>query len=171
MWEAIATLFSGYGALAMIIFLIGVTLCVVEVFIPDFGIVGLLGGLFTFAGIIIRFVIDFNILHLVVMVLLVIAIIVIALFIMLFAARHGWLKQLIIENKTTISPNYVKDNNEALGMLGHTGVALTNFAPAGRFVYHGKMYEALSYGEYIERGSKVQIIEVNGTSVFVKKTN
>ena len=54
MWNDFIALFSGYGAIPMIIMFAGVILCIVEVFVPGFGIFGILGGIFSVGGIVAR---------------------------------------------------------------------------------------------------------------------
>ncbi len=172
MWESIASLFDGFGLIAMIIFAIGVIFCVVEIFIPGFGIFGIMGTILIAAGIIMRYLLDFDIQHLIFMIMFVVSVVFLAALVMVYSAKHGLLgKSPIIENKTSISTNYASDNKAYLKLLGKTAFAETKFSPAGKFVLEGETYEARTYGEYIEKGTKLLIVEVSGDTIYIKKQN
>lgn len=172
MWDLIASLFDGYGVIAMIVFAVGILFCLVEIFLPGFGIFGIVGGIFTVAGIVIRYLLDYDLQHLIFMIIFVISVIIIAALIMIYSAKHGLLgKAPFIENKTSISVNYNSDNKEFIKLLGKITFAESKFTPAGRFVYEGITYDARTYGEYLEKGTKIQVVEVIGDTIYVKKVN
>lgn len=55
MWESIGTLFDGLGVIPMIIFAVGIIFCIIEIFVPGFGVFGILGIVFIVVGIAVRF--------------------------------------------------------------------------------------------------------------------
>lgn len=170
MWESIATLFEGFGAIAMIIFAVGIIFCIVEIFVPGFGVFGITGTIFIAVGIVMRYLMSYNIEQLIFMILFVITVVFLAAMIMLYSAKHGMLYHSpFIEEKTSISTTYAQDNKDFVKLLGKVSFTETNFTPAGKFVLEGDTYEARSYGEYIEKGSKIQIVEVAGDTIFIKK--
>lgn len=170
MWESIATLFDGIGVIAMIIFAVGIIFCIVEIFVPGFGVFGILGTILIAAGIIFRYLLDFDMQHLIFMIMFVVTVVFGAALIMVYSAKNGLLGHSpFVENKTSISTSYSKDNKEFIKLLGKTTFAETKFTPAGKFVFEGETYEARSYGEYIEKGTKVQVVEVAGDTIYIKK--
>ena len=56
-------------------------------------------------------------------------------------------------------------------MLGLEGEAITLLRPAGTIQIGDKRVDAVSEGEYIERGSRVKVITVEGGRVVVRKTD
>jgi membrane-bound serine protease (ClpP class) len=52
---------------------------------------------------------------------------------------------------------------------GQTGTAFTILRPSGRILINDKLYDAFTRGEYIEKGETVQVIEVEGSTVKVRK--
>lgn len=170
MWESIATLFEGFGAIAMIIFAVGIIFCIVEIFIPGFGVFGITGTVLIAGGIVMRYLLSYDIEQLIFMVLFVITIVFLAAIIMLYSAKHGMLYYSpFIEEKTSISTTYSQDNKDFVKLLGKVAFCESNFTPAGKFVLEGDTYEARSYGEYIEKGTKIQVVEVSGNTIYIKK--
>lgn len=54
-------------------------------------------------------------------------------------------------------------------LIGKTGIAATILRPIGKINIDGEIIEAQSDGEYIEKGEKVQVIEVASNKIIVKK--
>lgn len=170
MFQSIASLFDGYGIIAMIIFAIGLIFVIVEIFVPGFGVFGILGSIFITMGVVIRFLLDFDINHLVTMVALVVIFVSLFAIIVFSSARRGMLsKSPLIENRTAIAKNHARDREEYIKILGKIGFAESRFLPAGKFKLDDEVYEAFSYGEFIEKGSKVQVVEVLGKTIYIKK--
>lgn len=168
--DSFFSLFDNLGLIAMIIFAIGLIFCVIEIFTPGFGVFGISGIIMVIGGIVFRFFLDKNLEHLIIMVMFVVSAVILAVVMMFNSAKHGLLgRSPLIEKKTAISRNYSADNKEYLKMLGKIAFASTKFSPAGKFVYMDNTYEAMSYGEYIEKGTKVQIVEVSGNTIYIKR--
>ncbi|HYG20143.1 MAG TPA: NfeD family protein [Ohtaekwangia sp.] len=54
-------------------------------------------------------------------------------------------------------------------MKGKTGVAHTVLRPSGKVIIDGKIYDAYTRGEYIERGETVEVVDHETTSLKVKQ--
>ncbi|HBP43469.1 MAG TPA: hypothetical protein DD621_02150 [Clostridiales bacterium] len=169
MWNDFIALFSGYGAIPMIIMLAGVILCIVEVFVPGFGIFGILGGIFSVGGIVARSIMGATFAQILYMILVDVSLICLSIILMIVSTRCGFIRHSsLVESKTSISVNYGKDNKQLLKMLGKTTFATTEFRPTGKFNYNGETYEATTYGEFIQKGEKIQIVEVKADKIFVR---
>lgn len=55
------------------------------------------------------------------------------------------------------------------GMIGERGVAKTKLSPEGTVLVHGELWKAISLSGDIEEGDKVEVFEVNGLTLKVKK--
>ena len=55
-------------------------------------------------------------------------------------------------------------------LLGQKGRALTTLRPAGTIFADGKRLDVSSLGDYIEKGTSVTIVKVEGSKIFVEKT-
>lgn len=173
MWSDIVSLFDGYGMIPMIIMLFGVLLCIVEVFIPGFGLFGVLGGICSIGGIVARMFLGASLTQFLIMILLFSSLIVLAIISMFISARCGLIKYSpIVEEKTSVPVNYGKDNKQLVKtLLGKTTFASTEFKPIGKFSYNGEMYEATTYGEFVSKGEKIQIVEIKADKIFIKVAN
>lgn len=58
-----------------------------------------------------------------------------------------------------------------VALSGKKGVTETVLRPSGKVVVEGVMYDAYTRGEYIDKGSSVEVINVIGSSLLVKKLN
>lgn len=172
MWQEFLSLFSGDGILPMIIMLIGIVLLVVELFVPGFGVFGITGGILIVAGITFRMILGATWIQFGIMIGLVIILAALALLILIISAKSGLLSfSPLVMKKTAIPTDHAKDNKKFVKLLGKTAFATTDFIPVGKFTLNDELYEATSRGEFIEKGSKVQIIEVVADKIIVKKAN
>ncbi len=170
MWSEFIGLFAGYGAIPMGIMFFGALLCIIEVFMPGFGVFGLTGGVVSVGSIIARMVMGASVIQLLIMIMLVATIIILSLLIMLISARFGFIKYSpLVETKTSVPTNFGKDNKAYVKMLGKTTFAETDFKPTGKFYYNGSQFEAATYGEFVAKGDKIQIVEVKADKIFIKK--
>lgn len=53
-------------------------------------------------------------------------------------------------------------------LLGRTGIAETVLRPSGKVIIDGKMYDAYTRGDYIQKGQAVEVISEEGPSLKVK---
>ena len=97
---------------------------------------------------------------------------------------------MVIENVINNAPKYVKetvrrpdivetvsgevisvsDSTEAplQGLLGKTGVTQTELKPFGTAEIDSKVVDVCSTGDFIDRGTKVQVVQITGKTVTVK---
>jgi membrane-bound serine protease (ClpP class) len=54
-------------------------------------------------------------------------------------------------------------------LSGKQGVTETVLRPSGKVVVEGVLYDAYTRGEYIDKGSAVEVVNVIGSSLLVKK--
>lgn len=54
-------------------------------------------------------------------------------------------------------------------LLGKKGLAKTVLLPCGAIEIEGKTYDAISDGSVIERGDAVEVVEIEGTNIVVRK--
>lgn len=62
--------------------------------------------------------------------------------------------------------NFITD-----ALSGKKGITETVLRPSGKVVIDGVIYDAYTRGEYIDKGSAVEVVNVIGSSLLVKKTN
>lgn len=170
MWQEFLNLFNGYGLIAMIIMLFGLLLCMVEIIVPGFGVFGILGTIFTLGGMVVRIVLGASWVQIACMVLLEIAVMIATILLVVLFAKIGVLgKTQVVQNKTAVPVNYEMPTREQKKLIGKVGFAETVFKTSGKFKLNDVVYDAVSNGEYIEKGSKVKVIEIKNNTIIVKK--
>lgn len=60
------------------------------------------------------------------------------------------------------------DEDDTLA-VGTAGTALTDLRPTGTGKIDGRRMDVLTYGEYIERGSEIEVVHQEGNRIFVRK--
>lgn len=151
----------------LLLFLFGIMLLILEVFIPDFGLIGIAGvamiifGYFTNRQDIWGSVLDLG---------LAIIIAVITAFI-LIQKGYKFLpgkSSLILGNSLYKQKGYTSGKDYTL-YLGKKGTAVTTLRPSGKVDISGKVLDVLSDGKIIVEGAMVQVIHVEGTKIIVKE--
>ncbi len=150
----------------LILMLVGVVLLVVEMYIPGFGVPGILG--------IASLVLSFILLHPTMeqgLVLLAIlgAILCVALSVCLFTASRGRLnKSKLVLNDVAV-PADAAENNDLNYFIGKTGSAHTALRPAGIGEFDGVKLNVVSDGEFISAGRPIRVQSVAGNRIVVSE--
>jgi membrane-bound ClpP family serine protease len=66
-----------------------------------------------------------------------------------------------------ISGTMTYEHSRAL--LGQKGIAKTILVPSGAVVIHGRVHDAISDGTVIEQGEAVEVVEIQGNNIVVRK--
>ena len=170
MWNEIVTLFTQMSTLSIIFLSIGLVLALIEVFIPGFGIFGIVSIIMTVAGIVLRIIAGASLTQVFILITLFIVFILMLLAIFTYSARFGILaKTGIVENRSAISEDYASDKKNHAHLLGKQGVTQTVCKPVGKVMIDNLSYQVFSNGPYLEKGTYVKVIEVDGSNIIVKK--
>ncbi|MFA7228271.1 MAG: NfeD family protein, partial [Melioribacteraceae bacterium] len=170
---------SGYlldlaSLLEIIIFILGVILLLLEIFvIPGFGIVGIIGILFMIAGLFFGLVSDFGMNDYSILsdaitqlaAVFVLSAIFIFVLSKLLPKSTLWNK-LILQADISYRSGYAA-NQSFEHLVGADGVALTTLRPAGSAIINGQMIDVVTEGDYIDHDSKIVVKAVEGSKVVV----
>ena len=156
---------------AAILLLIGLSLVVLEVFVPSGGVIGFLSVVSVLSAVALAFYrgpgygLSF------------LGAAVIAVPIVLATALRWWPdtpmgRRVLLEAPTSEEVLPESDQRRSLKMLvGRIGEAKSLMLPSGSVLIDGRMVDALSEGVAIEKGQWVQVVEVRGTRVVVRPTD
>lgn len=182
---AFAVLFFSGGmigtleSLELLMFLLGVALLAVEVFlIPGFGITGISGLLLMAGGLVLSrqsFVFpegEWQWELFARNVLLVFGTFVLAFLlmgvIMIFFPRIPLFRRLILNADPVPGPGGTSSEADTVPLTGSRGIARTHLRPVGRVDFDGEEYPVLTGGEWIEAGSSVVVTERAGNRIVVR---
>jgi membrane-bound serine protease (ClpP class) len=158
----------------ILLFIVGVILLAVEIFvIPGFGVAGVVGIILMVASIFLALIgslpfWDFGELS-TALVQLTVALLLSFILILILAKylpKATFFNRLILADEETRSQGYVSYPSEK-ELLGEIGIALTTLRPAGTAEFNGKRVDVVADWEYIEKGSKIKVLRVEGIKVVV----
>ncbi len=156
--------------LAILAFLLGLIALVLEVFIfPGFGVPGILGVILVGWGI---FLIAVDVTQIMsALVLALIASVVVFVIGLMLMSRYRMWQRLALHDKQQRREGYVAPLTELEQFINKEGVALTPLRPSGTMEVKGYRLDVVTGGEFIEPGSKIKVIKVEGTRVLVREVD
>lgn len=162
-------LISGYaGWGAVILFLVGLVLICLEIFVtPGLGVTGL-AGILSIVGSIVFASPSLEQAAVSLMVALVASIILIFLSFRYSKTRGIW-NRLILSQKQKNDEGYAAPRRELNNLEGKSGVAITPLRPAGAGLFEGERIDVVTEGEFIPAGAMISIIRVESSRVIVRE--
>ena len=162
---------DGFGAMLagnipeILLMLLGVGLLVFEMYLPGFGVPGILGSILVVVGfVLLRPTLELGLLLFVILA----AILCIALSICLYSASKGRLnKSKLVLNDVAV-PADAAENNDLNYFIGREGVTNTALRPAGIGEFDGVKLNVVSDGDFIPAGARISVLAVEGNRIVVK---
>jgi membrane-bound serine protease (ClpP class) len=87
----------------------------------------------------------------------------------LFSSHRGFLGNLALQKVQQVSEGYVSIDNSLLLLKGKTGTAATVLRPSGKVDIEGEIYDAVTSGEFIDKGVAVTVTKIEATQLYVEK--
>lgn len=159
-------LFGHPVALAALV--LGYVLLVAEMCVPGFGLPGILGTILSVLGVI---VMQPTPLQALVVVVVYLALLCIALAICLHSAAKGRLSKSRLVLNEVATQSDASETNPLNYFIGKTGTVHTPLHPAGIADFDGVRLSVVSNGDFIERGTPVQVARVEGKRIVVARIN
>ena len=143
----------------LIMYILGLGLCVLEIFIPSGGVIGIAAVL----------CIVYALWHLVVAGYAGVAIICVIFTLAYVALVLRWgLRRFRMDTSLSDSVATGADVAEARNLVGCVGEALTPLRPSGMARFDGCRYDVVTRGGFIDRGAPVRVVETSGNRILVK---
>jgi len=150
---------------SIILFLVGIGLLIVEMFEPGFGFFGAFGIVSLIACI---FVTAETVSQGLILTAVFFVILLILLGIFLFLVSKGKLPgKLVLKDSETVEQGFSGTEDMAY-LMGKTGNVITICRPVGNVDFDGVKLEVVTQGEFIEKGTTVEVIEIEGNRVVVR---
>lgn len=151
--------------ISITLFIVGIGLLIIEMFEPGFGVFGIFG-VISLIGCI--FFTAQTITDGIMLTAFFFVILLIMLGIFLILVSKGKLPgKLVLKDSESRNGGYsgTRDMND---YLGKTGIVTTTCRPVGNVDFDGVKLEVVSLGEFIEKGTTIEVIEIEGNRVVVK---
>ncbi len=84
-------------------------------------------------------------------------------------AQSGVFKRISLMDTQAQSEGYTSNFNNTGDLVGKTGTAFTVLRPSGKIMIEDQLYDAFSRGDYIDKGDKVTVLEIEGSTLKVRK--
>ncbi len=165
----------------ILIFVVGVILLVLEIFvIPGFGVAGITGIILVVAGLTLALLnnhnFDFSFTSSTVIfsaLLRVVAIVTLGL-IAAFAFGRSFLdsramKNVVLTDTMKSTTGFIDAPSKLKGLIHQTGTAVTDLRPSGTVNVNNEQRDAVGEGGYIHKGEAIRVIEIRGNYLVVRK--
>lgn len=156
----------------ILLFILGIILLIIEIFvIPGFGIAGISGIILILVSLFFSLtpsgpLFNFDVISVAIVQLaaaLIGALILIFLLAKYLPKSTAFNRLVLSDEVNTVS--YPSDDK----LIGAEGIALTTLRPAGTAEINGKRIDVMTDSEYVEKGSKIKVLKVEGIKVVVKE--
>lgn len=151
---------------SILLFSLGLILLFIEIFIPGFGVAGISGIASLVIGIIFAAPTPLQGIVTLAIALAATAILIPILYKLMGGPRL--FRRLVLQASETVDQGYVsKGLHVHSDLMGAFGQAVTALRPAGTVDIGGKRLDAISDGSYLPAGTKVKVIETQGSQIVV----
>ena len=143
----------------------GFILAGIEMVLPGFSVPGVGGIICLIAGV---FLLADSVREGVFITVIVLAVLGIIMAVILWLLSKGKFRSpLILEEEQKKTEGYIS-SSDLKYLLGKRGIAVTDLRPTGVGQIEGISFDVISEGNYISRGSKIEIIKVEGSKLIVR---
>lgn len=155
------------GWAVVIIFITGIALLLIEAFVPGFGVPGIGGVICIIASI----VLGANNLAVALTSLLIAFLLTLVAFVLLlkYAPRNQFFNRIVLSTREKVEDGYVSSGVQYDHYVGQQGIVKTFLRPAGTIAVGEELLDVVSEGDFIEVGTAVKIIKVEGRKIIVRK--
>ena len=148
-----------------ILMLVGVGLLVFEMYLPGFGVPGILGSILVVIGFIL---VEPTLSQGLLLFVILAAILCIALSICLYSASKGRLNNSKLVLNDVAVPADAAEHNDLNYFIGKEGVSRTALRPAGIGEFDGVKLNVVSDGDFIPAEACIRVLTVEGNRIVVK---
>jgi len=152
--------------LAIVCFVLGFILVIIEMFIPGFGIAGISGIILLVLGVIQT---AESLIQALIILIFILLILGAALTIMLNSAAKGRLNRSLILSDSLNKELGYTGTEDLDFFLDKEGVVTSPLRPSGTADFNGIKLDVVSEGEYIDKDTIVKVIKVEGRRIVVKQ--
>lgn len=157
---------ANISLVASLCFIIGFILVIVEMFHPGFGFPGISGAILLITGVCLT---AQNLIELLIMLIIIIALLCGALTVVLKSATKGRLSKILVLHEFQKKESGYIGNDDLKYFLDREGTSTTMLRPSGTGDFQGIKLDVVSEGEFINKDSRIKIIEVQGRRIVVRE--
>ena len=169
-WDEVVSLFTEMNVIPAILLTLGLILCIIEMFVPGFGVFGISGIVCLIGGIVAKVLYGGTVTQMIILIVVFSIVLIVMFGIVIFSAKRGLISRSpVVLKETALPENYAEIDKSLQNLKGKEGVTVTICRPFGTIQVNDKFYDASSVDEYLEKGTLVKIVEVDGEQIFIQK--
>jgi membrane-bound serine protease (ClpP class) len=167
----------------ILMFVVGVILVVVEIFvIPGFGVAGISGIVLIFIGLVLSLInnVNFNFegveiatvgVAVTTVVIGVFGGFILSLYLgnKIFTSKTGMFRNMSLKSVQNVSDGFVCIETGMFALKGKTGVSKTVLRPGGKVFIEGEVFDAVANSGFIDKDVKIIVTKVETTQLYVDK--
>lgn len=157
--------FMGWDLPAIICLVVGLLLLISEMFMPGFGVAGILGLLCLVAAVVLRA--DNMVTGLITLALILLIVLLFGVF-FFRSFQKGKLSRTSLVLKDAIQSGPSSPQSQGSDLVGRRGVTLNALRPAGNADFGGQRLDVVSEASFLARGTAVRITRVDGNRIVVE---
>ena len=169
----------------ILVFIIGVILVVVEIFvIPGFGVAGISGIVLMFGSLVLSLInnVNFNFegvemghvgVAVTTVVLGVFGGFILSLYLgnKLFTANSGMFRNMSLKSVQNVDDGFVCIETGMFALKGKTGISKTVLRPGGKVLIEGEIFDAVAITGFIDKDVKIVVAKVEATQLYVDRAD
>ncbi len=169
-WDEVVSLFTEMNVVPAILLTLGLILCIIEMFVPGFGAFGISGIVCLVGGIVAKMLYGGTVTQMFALIVIFAIILLIMFGIAVWSAKRGLISRSpMVLKETALPENYAEADKSLQKLKGKEGLTVTICRPFGTIQIDDKFYDASSVDEYLEKGTLVKVVEVEGDQIFIQK--
>jgi membrane-bound serine protease (ClpP class) len=167
----------------ILLFIVGVILVIVEIFvIPGFGVAGISGISLIFIGLVLSLINNVNFdfegveiatvgVAVTTVVLGVFGGFILSLYLgnKLFASKTGMFRNMSLKSVQNVNDGFVCIETGMFALKGKTGVSKSVLRPAGKVLIEGEVFDAVANSGFIDKDVNIIVTKVEATQLYVDK--
>ncbi len=169
-WDEVVSLFTEMNVVPAILLTLGLILCIIEMFVPGFGAFGISGIVCLVGGIVAKMLYGGTVTQMFALIVIFAIILLIMFGIAVWSAKRGLISRSpVVLKETALPENYAEADKSLQNLKGKEGLTVTICRPFGTIQIDDKFYDASSVDEYLEKGTLVKVVEVEGDQIYIQK--
>lgn len=152
--------------MTILTFIMGITLLALEIFIPSFGIIGIIGIALTGYSVIDSF--ENSTTGILILVVSAIAIILTVTIYVKLGFSRDLFNRLILTNTNSRNRGY-NSKADYSKLVGMTGISKTILRPTGRIAIGENVYDAKSMSDFIAKDTEIEVVAIKDGHIIVKE--
>lgn len=157
---------EGMAWIGILLLVAGFILAGIEMVVPGFSVPGISAIICLVAGV---FLLADSVMEAVIITIAVLALLGILMAVILWLLSKGKLRSpIILEEEQKKTEGYLS-SSDLKYLLGKQGSAITDLRPSGIGKFDDVSFDVVSAGNYISRGTEIEIIKVEGSKLVVRE--